>query len=158
MEKEKRVSSVCSHLKWWSSPKRWVQTFAKRGSLWFLAHYTPGTTLLDITLLSWGKIIIIWMVGTAILWEIMSKYIVQRNLSTFYYGFVAFLTVIICPYIEMEKDCVNWIYQQLTWKNDWKYFTLLNPVRCKDVLLSFLLHFTTTLIYITCQWSNLHFA
>lgn len=41
VEKEKRVSSVCSHLKWWSSPKRWVQTFPERISL-ILGSLHPG--------------------------------------------------------------------------------------------------------------------
>lgn len=44
------------------------------------------------------------------------------SLGTFYCGFVAFLLVIICPCTEMEKDPVDLIYQQLTWKKRLKIF------------------------------------
>lgn len=115
VEKEKRVFSVCS-LEWWSSPKRWVQTFPKRDQT--DSWPTTSQALLCWISLCWAEKKHHYLDdGNSNHMRIMSKYIVQGNLGTVYYGFVAFLTVVICPYIEMEKDCVNWIYQQLTWKN-----------------------------------------
>lgn len=118
-EKEKRISRVCS-LEWCSS-KRWVQTFPKRGSGWFLSHCIPGTCWISVC---WAEKKHHYLDGGNI--NPMRNYV--KIYSAGKLGHISLCVCgisdchIICPYIGMEKDCVNWIYQQLTWKKRLKIF------------------------------------